>query len=94
MGFLDSYRKKIEMPSQDDALPGRGDAIPTASRHFVSGQPLKGPWPEGMKQVMFGMGCFWGLSGFSGRFQVFTQPPLVMQAESRRTRPMKKPVPV
>ncbi|MCV9908113.1 peptide-methionine (S)-S-oxide reductase MsrA [Brucella sp. HL-2] len=60
MGFLDSYRKKIEMPSQDDALPGRRDAIPTALKHFVSGQPLKGPWPEGMKQVMFGMGCFWG----------------------------------
>ncbi|ASV86578.1 peptide-methionine (S)-S-oxide reductase [Ochrobactrum quorumnocens] len=60
MGFLDSYRKKIEMPSQNDALPGRRDAIPTALKHFVSGQPLKGPWPEGMKQVMFGMGCFWG----------------------------------
>lgn len=60
MGFLDSYRKKIEMPSQGDALPGRRDAIPTALKHFVSGQPLKGPWPEGMKQVMFGMGCFWG----------------------------------
>ncbi|MDH7789121.1 peptide-methionine (S)-S-oxide reductase MsrA [Ochrobactrum sp. AN78] len=60
MGFLDSYRKKIEMPSQNDALPGRRDAIPTALKHFVSGQPLKGPWPEGMKQAMFGMGCFWG----------------------------------
>lgn len=60
MGFLDSYRKKVEMPSQDDALPGRRDTIPTASKHFVSGQPLKGPWPADMKQVMFGMGCFWG----------------------------------
>jgi len=60
MGFLDSYRKKVEMPSQDDALPGRRDAIPTASKHFVSGQPLKGPWPADLKQVMFGMGCFWG----------------------------------
>lgn len=60
MGFLDSYRKKIEMPSQDDALPGRKDAIPTASKHFVSGLPLKGPWPEGLKQIMLGMGCFWG----------------------------------
>jgi len=60
MGFLDSYRKKVEMPSQGDALPGRRDAIPTASKHFVSGQPLKGPWPADMKQVMFGMGCFWG----------------------------------
>lgn len=60
MGFLDSYRKKIEMPSPSDALPGRASPIPTATAHFVSGHPLKGPWPEGLKQVMFGMGCFWG----------------------------------
>ncbi|GLU29649.1 peptide-methionine (S)-S-oxide reductase MsrA [Brucella sp. NBRC 12950] len=60
MGFLDSYRKKIEMPSQSDALPGRAAPIPTAQAHFVSGHSLKGPWPEGLKQVMLGMGCFWG----------------------------------
>lgn len=60
MSFLDSYRKKVEMPSHQDALPGRAAALPTAASHYVSGKPLKGPWLEGMKQVMFGMGCFWG----------------------------------
>ena len=60
MSFLDSYRKKVEMPSQQSALPGRSDPLPTASSHFVSGYSLKGPWPDGFKQIMFGMGCFWG----------------------------------
>jgi len=60
MSFLDSYRKKVEMPSEKDALPGRTEALATTSEHFVSGKSLKGPWPEGFKQIMFGMGCFWG----------------------------------
>lgn len=60
MSFLDSYRKKTQMPSSDEALPGRAQPIPTSVTHFVNGRPLKGPWPEGYKQVLFGMGCFWG----------------------------------
>ncbi len=60
MSFLDSYRKKMQMPSTDEALPGRAAPIPTAATHFVNGRPLKGPWPEDYKQVLFGMGCFWG----------------------------------
>ncbi len=60
MSFFDAYRKKTEMPSTGEALPGRAAPIATAARHFVSGRALKGPWPEGMKQVLFGMGCFWG----------------------------------
>jgi peptide-methionine (S)-S-oxide reductase len=53
-------RKKAEMVSADAALPGRDMAIPTASTHFVNGQTLKGPYPEGLQQVQFGLGCFWG----------------------------------
>ncbi|MGP0092582.1 MAG: peptide-methionine (S)-S-oxide reductase MsrA [Xanthobacteraceae bacterium] len=53
-------KKKVEMPSREDALPGRASPIPTASRHFVNGHPLKGPYPEGLELAMFGMGCFWG----------------------------------
>lgn len=60
MSLLDSYRKKVEMPSEQDALPGRDAALATASVHFVSKKTLKGPWPEGLRQVLFGMGCFWG----------------------------------
>ncbi len=53
-------RKKAEMPRPQEALPGRAEAIPTAERHYVNGAPLKGPYPAGMKQLIVGMGCFWG----------------------------------
>ena len=53
-------RKSSETPSSRDALPGRSDPIATASRHFVNGSPLKGPFPAGSEQAMFGLGCFWG----------------------------------
>jgi len=53
-------RKKTEMPAAGDALPGRADPIPTATRHFVNGHPLKPPYPQGFERAMFGMGCFWG----------------------------------
>jgi peptide-methionine (S)-S-oxide reductase len=54
------FRKSVEMPSAATALPGRAEAIPTASRHHVNGAPMKGPWPAGAQTVLFGMGCFWG----------------------------------
>ncbi len=53
-------RKKTEMPSPDAAPAGRDTPLPTAERHFVNDQPLKGPYPEGHETVIFGMGCFWG----------------------------------
>ncbi len=55
------FRKKAEMPTAADALPGRPVPIPTAERHFVNGRPLKGPYPEGSRIAGFGMGCFWGV---------------------------------
>jgi peptide-methionine (S)-S-oxide reductase len=53
--------KKTEMPTAATALPGRAQALPTASTHFVNGRPLKGPHPPGSEMAMFGMGCFWGI---------------------------------
>jgi len=53
-------RKKLEMPTANDALKGRPDPIPTASTHFLSKRTLKGPYPEGLETAMFGLGCFWG----------------------------------
>jgi len=54
-------RKKTEMPAAGTALAGRPAPIPTAETNFVTGRPLKVPFPEGMAQAMFGMGCFWGV---------------------------------
>ena len=55
-----NLRKKTEMPAPEEALPGRDFEIPTASRHFVNGAELKGPYPEGTELAYFGLGCFWG----------------------------------
>lgn len=54
-------RKKTEMVSKEEALPGRGAPIPTAETHFVTGRPLTAEVPEGMEAAIFGMGCFWGV---------------------------------
>ncbi|MFE8071487.1 peptide-methionine (S)-S-oxide reductase MsrA [Marinobacteraceae bacterium S3BR75-40.1] len=51
---------KSLMPEPEDALPGRDQPIETAETHYVNGQPLKPPFPDGMEEVQFGMGCFWG----------------------------------
>lgn len=61
MFFQDLFSKKTEMPNEQTALAGRQNAIPTAETHFVSGVPLKGPWPEQLEIAYFGMGCFWGV---------------------------------
>jgi peptide-methionine (S)-S-oxide reductase len=59
--FLASmFDKKTKLPDPAHALPGRKEPVPTSTHHFVSGNPLKGPWPDGIETIYFGMGCFWG----------------------------------
>lgn len=53
-------RNKTKMPAKDQAPAGREQAIETAQTHFVNGNQLKQPYPEGMEKVLFGIGCFWG----------------------------------
>jgi peptide-methionine (S)-S-oxide reductase len=54
------FRKSIELPSPDEALPGRDTPIPVPDRHAVLGTPLVPPFPEGYERIVVGMGCFWG----------------------------------
>jgi peptide-methionine (S)-S-oxide reductase len=51
---------KLKMPSPEEALPGRSTRIPVPKKHFVNGAPLEPPFPEGLEQAVFGLGCFWG----------------------------------
>lgn len=50
----------LELPSAENALPGRTEPIPVPPAHFVNGQPLTPPFPSHLEQVQVGMGCFWG----------------------------------
>ena len=50
----------LKMPENGKALPGRELPVQVPESHFVNGNPLKPPFPKGMEQVVFGMGCFWG----------------------------------
>lgn len=57
---LSGFGKKTQMPSPEEALPGREQKMPVPDKHYVNGNLLKPPYPEGMEMAMFGLGCFWG----------------------------------
>ncbi|TGY89327.1 peptide-methionine (S)-S-oxide reductase MsrA [Marinicauda algicola] len=61
MALFSDPRWKSELVPADQALPGRLQAVPTASTHFVTGRPMKGEIPEGLEEIQLGMGCFWGV---------------------------------
>lgn len=87
------FKKTAEMPTPETALPGRAEPLDTDVNHYVSGHPLKGPYPDGFQTAIFGMGCFWGVE------RIFWQLPGVWvtsagySGASRPTRPMKRPAP-
>ena len=51
---------KLELPTAEQALPGRDTPMPVPETHFVNGNPLQPPFPAGLQQAVFGLGCFWG----------------------------------
>jgi peptide-methionine (S)-S-oxide reductase len=53
-------RHKVEPIRPEDALPGRAETMRVPARHEVLGTPLTPPFPEGLEQAVFGLGCFWG----------------------------------
>jgi peptide-methionine (S)-S-oxide reductase len=69
-------KKKAELPSRDEALPGREEKMPVGNRHYVLGTPIAPPFsdgPDGLEKAMFGMGCFWGAEkGFWSLDGVYT----------------------
>ena len=48
------------VPAKEEALPGRETHMSVPDKHFVNGNVLQPPFPDGLKQIIFGMGCFWG----------------------------------
>jgi peptide-methionine (S)-S-oxide reductase len=54
------FRMKTQLPTKDEALPGRAETMPMGNRHHVNGNPIQPPFPSGVQQAMFGLGCFWG----------------------------------
>jgi peptide-methionine (S)-S-oxide reductase len=54
------FGSKPRIPRPEEALPGRAERMPVPAEHFVNGNRLVPPWPEGLEQAVFGMGCFWG----------------------------------
>ncbi|KAB2906638.1 MAG: peptide-methionine (S)-S-oxide reductase MsrA [Kofleriaceae bacterium] len=58
--FFRTDPRKLKMPTPEEALPGRAATMPVTERHAVNGNRLAPPFPDGLQQAMFGMGCFWG----------------------------------
>jgi peptide-methionine (S)-S-oxide reductase len=60
MNLLDLFARKARMPEPGEALAGRAHPITTPGAHFVNGHPIAGPYPDGIRTALFGLGCFWG----------------------------------
>jgi peptide-methionine (S)-S-oxide reductase len=48
------------LPTPESALPGRDEAMPLTNQHYVNGNPIQEPFPDGLEVAVFGLGCFWG----------------------------------
>jgi len=57
---FDSFDLKSMLISPEQALLGREQAFSVNHFHYVHGRPIKPPFPDGLEQWVFGMGCFWG----------------------------------
>ena len=60
MGVRFVNPEKLRLPRPEEALPGRATKMPVPERHFINGHALVAPFPAGLHQAVFGMGCFWG----------------------------------
>ena len=51
---------KLQMPSAENALPGRAEPLPVTNKHYVHGTAILPPFPEHLQRAIFALGCFWG----------------------------------
>merc|ERR1719464_2387444 len=49
-----------ESTDENGYLTGRATEMTVSAKHYVLGNPMRGPWPEGFQVMVFGNGCFWG----------------------------------
>ena len=54
------FKPEPKIVSREDTLPGRAEPILDLQPHAVLGTPITGPWKEGQKSLLIGIGCFWG----------------------------------
>jgi peptide-methionine (S)-S-oxide reductase len=54
------WEQKLRIPAQNESLPGRSSPVAVTNRHFVNGNPIVPPFPEGLSRAVFALGCFWG----------------------------------
>lgn len=59
MGMF-SMHKKLSLPTPEEALPGRVTTMTVPETHYVNKHRMVPPFPKGMEQALFGLGCFWG----------------------------------
>ncbi len=56
-----AFMKKMkDLLPAENTIPGRAEKMPVPETHFVNGNRIVPPFPEGMQQAVFGLGCFWG----------------------------------
>ena len=53
-------RMKLRYPGPGEVLPGRPEPLSVPGFHYVNGNRIEPPFPEGLQRAYFGMGCFWG----------------------------------
>jgi peptide-methionine (S)-S-oxide reductase len=66
---MELFSRKTEMVKPERAIEGRSETMPVPEAHYVNRHPLTPPFPDGLEQAVFGMGCFWGAE------RVFWQTP-------------------
>lgn len=54
------FGKKVTILTPEQALPGREQPMRVPAHHYVNGNSLQPPFPEGLETAVFGLGCFWG----------------------------------